>query len=399
MRLLRLILSLSVMLSCMAMSGQDTRRQEDRKAQLEKEIAQLQKQLRENSSRSSSALGELTLIRKQISNRRALIQDSDREIRIISDSIRTARREYDALKSRLDTMSVYYERLIKAAYRNRDTRLWYAFVFSGEDLGQAARRYLYFKNLSSQMNGQAARIKELQADLGARMESLEGMRRRAESIKADRQKELDALRSEEKRSDTLVANLKRDKTRYQKQLNSKRKQVEALNKEIEKIIAQYMDDGKKKSSGKTTAKSAKAIDYKLAAEFEANKGKLPWPADGPVVEKFGKHNHPVYTSIVMPFNNGIGISLSPGTYVNAVFDGEVKRVIMMPGYNKCVLVQHGSYFSFYCKLGQVSVKAGDKVKTGQTIGQVDTIDGQALLHFQIWKEKAPQNPEAWLRPR
>ena len=101
----------------------------------------------------------------------------------------------------------------------------------------------------------------------------------------------------------------------------------------------------------------------------------------------------------MPFNNGIGISLSPGTYVNSVFDGEVKRVIMMPGYNKCVLVQHGNYFSFYCKLGQVSVKAGDKVKTGQTIGQVDTIDGQAMLHLQIWKEKTPQNPEAWLRSR
>ena len=401
MRLSRLILTalLAALLPCVAMHGQDTKRQESRKAQLEKEIAQIQKQLRENSKRSSSALGELNLIRKQISNRRELIRESDREIRILSDSIRTARIEYDGLKSRLDTMTVYYGRLIRGAYRNRDARLWYAFVFSGEDLGQAARRYLYFKNLSSQMNSQAAKIKELQADLEARMESLEGMRLRAESIKAGRERELESLKIEEKRSDTLVASLKRDKTRYQRQLATKRKQVEALNKEIEKIIAQYMDEGKNKPSGKTQAKSAKAIDYKLASEFEANKGKLPWPADGPVVEKFGKHNHPVYTSIVMPFNNGIGISLSPGTEVKAVFDGDVKRVIMMPGYNKCVLVQHGNYFSFYCKLGQVSVKAGDRVKTGQTIGQVDTIDGQALLHFQIWKEKAPQNPEAWLRSR
>ena len=296
-------------------------------------------------------------------------------------------------------MTIYYERLIRGAYRNRDTRMWYAVVFSGEDLGQAARRYAYLKNLSSQMNHQAAKIKDLQAELEGKLASLEKMRLRAESLRADRQKDLDGLKAEEKRSDTLVANLKRDKTRYQRQLDTKRKQVEALNKEIERIIAQYMEDGKKSQSGKSGSKSSKAVDYKLAAEFEANKGKLPWPADGPVVEKFGKHNHPVYTSITMPFNNGIGISLSPGTYVNSVFDGEVKRVIMMPGYNKCVLVQHGNYFSFYCKLGQVSVKAGDKVKTGQTIGQVDTIDGQAMLHLQIWKEKTPQNPEAWLRSR
>ena len=192
--------------------------------------------------------------------------------------------------------------------------------------------------------------------------------------------------------------LKKDKNKYQKQLATKQKQVEALNREIEKIIASYIaqQNAASKDSGKAGTKQ-KPIDYKLAADFEKNKGKLPWPAEGPVVEKFGKHNHPVYTSIVMPFNNGINIALSPGTQIKAVFDGEVKNIIVMPGYNKCVLVQHGSYFTFYCKLAGVEVKAGDKVKTGQVIGTVDTIDHQTQLHFQVWKEKTPQNPENWLR--
>ena len=71
----------------------------------------------------------------------------------------------------------------------------------------------------------------------------------------------------------------------------------------------------------------------------------------------------------------------------------------MPGYGRCVLVQHGSYFSFYCKLGQVDVKSGDKVTTGQVLGRVDTIDGQTQLHFEVWKEKTPEDPEKWLRPK
>lgn len=397
MRVLRRILVLVPALClCLFATGQNTSEQESRKAQLEKEIAQIQKQLRENTSKSAGALNELTLIRKQISNRRTLVQESDREIRIISDSIRVAQGRYDALRARLDTMTVYYRKLIRGAYRNRDTRLWYVYVLSSGDVGQASRRYSYLKNMASQMNAQALKIKEMQASLEAELASLEAMKRRAESMRAERQRALDNLRKEEKRSDTLVANLKKDKTRYQKQLNSKRKQVEALNREIERIIAQYMEESRRKSSGKQPSSQ---VDYRLAAEFEANKGKLPWPADGPVVEKFGKHKHPVYTSLVMPFNNGIGISLSPGTEVQAVFDGEVRRVIVMPGYNRCVLVQHGSYFTFYCKLDEVSVKAGDKVKTGQSIGKVDTIDGQTRLHFQVWKEKTPQNPESWLRPR
>ncbi len=397
MRVLRRILVLVPALClCLFATGQNTSEQENRKAQLEKEIAQIQKQLRENTSKSAGALNELTLIRKQISNRRTLVQESDREIRIISDSIRVAQGRYDALRARLDTMTVYYRKLIRGAYRNRDARLWYVYVLSSGDVGQASRRYSYLKNMASQMNAQALKIKEMQASLETELASLEAMKRRAESMRAERQRALDNLRKEEKRSDTLVANLKKDKTRYQKQLNSKRKQVEALNREIERIIAQYMEESRRNSSGKQPASQ---VDYRLAAEFEANKGKLPWPADGPVVEKFGKHKHPVYTSLVMPFNNGIGISLSPGAEVQAVFDGEVRRVIVMPGYNRCVLVQHGSYFTFYCKLDAVSVKAGDKVKTGQSIGKVDTIDGQTRLHFQVWKEKTPQNPESWLRPR
>ena len=80
-----------------------------------------------------------------------------------------------------------------------------------------------------------------------------------------------------------------------------------------------------------------------------------------------------------------------------MFDGEVKQVIVMPGYNQCVLVQHGEYFTFYCKLGSVRVKAGEKVKTGQVLGKVETIGGETELHFQLWEGRSPKDPELWLR--
>lgn len=378
--------------------AQNTSAQESRKAVLEKEIAQLQKQIKDNSTKSANALGELTLIRKQLSNRRELISDSEREIRVLTDSIARVRKEISAIEARLDTMDLYYRRLIKGAYRNRDKRIWYAHLLTSANFAQASRRYSYLKNLSSRMNEEAARITATKAELDEKEAKLNKMKVNAEALKAARQKELNQLKKDEKRSDTLIATLKKDKNKYQKQLATKQKQVEALNREIEKIIASYIaqQNAASKESGKAGTKQ-KPIDYKLAADFEKNKGKLPWPAEGPVVEKFGKHNHPVYTSIVMPFNNGINIALSPGTQIKAVFDGEVKNIIVMPGYNKCVLVQHGSYFTFYCKLAGVEVKAGDKVKTGQVIGTVDTIDHQTQLHFQVWKEKTPQNPENWLR--
>lgn len=380
--------------------AQDTREQESRRAALEKEIAQLEQQIAENTSRSSSALGDLTLIRRQVEARKELLAESERQIAQIGDSIKFTNAKIAGLQARIDTLTVYFEHLVRSTYRNRDARVWYVYILTSKNFWQATRRYSYLKNLSETMNGEAAKVKEMRAGLERERLRLDSLKVEATQLRDSRAKELDRLRAEEKRSDNLVAQLKRYRTKYQRELTAKRKQVESLNREIERIIAEYVaaQQAKQTSEGAAAEQPAK-VDYKLASEFEANKGKLPWPADGPVLERFGRHNHPVYTNIVMPFNNGISIGLAKGSAVKSVFDGEVKNVIAMPGYNMCVLIQHGNYFSFYCKLGKVSVKAGDKVRTGEVIGTVDTIDSQTQLHFQIWKEKSPQNPEIWLRAR
>ena len=398
----RIFLALALLMTAVQAFAQDTSRQESRRNALQKEIAQLEQQIAENTSRSSSALNDLTLIRRQVEARKALVAESEREIRLISDSIAVTSGNIASLQARIDTLTLYFEKLVRSAYKNRDARVWYVYILSSKNLAQASRRYSYLKNLSETMNGEAAEVKEMRAGLELELSRLDSLRQEATELRDSRAQELAELQAEEKRSDNLVAQLKRYRTRYQRQLNEKRRQVEALNREIEKIIAEYIAaqqaaEEARKAEGKDTAQPV--VDYQLAAEFEANKGKLPWPADGPVLEKFGRHNHPVYTNIVMPFSNGVSIGLAKGSAVKAVFDGVVKNVIAMPGYNMCVLVQHGSYFTFYCKLGQVSVKSGDKVSTGQVIGIVDTIDGQTQLHFQIWKEKTPQNPEIWLRTR
>lgn len=413
MKFIRIFLTVFLLLAAAAPSfSQDTREQESRRAALEKEIAQLEQQIAENISRSSSALNDLTLIRKQVETRKALVAESERQIMMIDDSITLTTANIAGLQARIDTLTSYFGRLVRSAYKNRDARVWYVYILTSRNFGQATRRYSYLKNLSSTLNDEAAQVKEMRAGLELELTRLDSLKVQATQLRDAQQKELAGLRAEEKRSDDLVSQLKRYRTRYQRQLETKRKQVEDLNREIERIIAEYIAEQKAREEEQRRAAAARqgeqqaaaetpapVIDYELAAEFESNKGKLPWPADGPVLEKFGRHNHPVYTNIVMPFSNGISIGLAKGSAVRAVFDGEVKNVIAMPGYNMCVLVQHGSYFTFYCKLGQVSVKAGDKVSTGSIIGTVDTIDGQTQLHFQIWKEKSPQNPEIWLRSR
>ena len=394
-RIIRYIYMVVVLLSVsMAASAQDTRAQEEKKARLEREIAIIDKQLAENASQSSSMLTDLSLIRKKISNRKALVSESDRVIRQYSDSIYLAQKEINRLQARVDTLTAHYSKLVLSAYKNRDSRIWYMYMFASDNLGQAFRRFGYFRNLSSQMQNEAKSIRAMQDELALKQERLALLKKDAEAVRAERKKELDNLKKDESKADNVVKKLQKDRKKYQSQLASKKKEIDALNREIARLIANAMNkDGQKSSSKKPKA----PVDMKLDAEFSKNKGKLPWPADGPVVSRFGKHYHPVYKNLELPPNNGVDIALAKGEHVKAVFDGVVSQVLVMPGYNQCVLVQHGNYFTLYCKMKNIAVKAGDKVKTGQLIGDIDTINGQTQLHFEVWKGKDPQNPETWLR--
>ena len=382
-----LLLSVSVVAS-----AQDTREQEAKKARLEREIEIIDKQLAENASRSNAMLSTLDLIRKKISNRKTLIADSDRKIQKYSDDIYLKQKQINRLQARIDVLTDHYSKLVLSAYKNRDSRIWYMYMLASENLGQAFRRYSYFKNLSSQMNDEARKIKDAKEELLKEKDKLAKLKKEAQAVKAERVKELEKLSKEEAQSAKVVKDLQKNKKVYQKQLAAKKKQVVALNKEIERIVA----DAVKKQSSSSGSKKA-PVDYKLAEDFVKNKGKLPWPAEGPVVGKFGKQYHPVYKNLELPPNNGIDIAVSKGTEVKSVFKGVVSQVFVMPGYNQCVLISHGNYFTFYCKLKSVNVKAGEKVDTGEVIGKTDTINGESQLHFEVWQGTKPQNPSNWLR--
>lgn len=374
--------ALAAILLCTQAAGQNS---SQKKAKLEREIAILDQQLKENASKVKSANTALKLTRKKISARKGLLAESDAQISTFDKRINEKSGKIDSLEARYALLSGNYDKLVRTAYKNRDSRIWYMYLLSSDGLTQGLRRYGYLKSMAASLNAQALEIKDTRARLEEEKAGLVKLREEASVLRNTRVVELKQLEKDENSSRQLVASLGKDKARYQKELAAKKRQVQALNAELNKMV--------KKSGGKPKTE----VDAKLDKEFAANRGKLPWPADGPVVDSFGKHYHPVYKNVELPFNNGVNIALGKDSAVKAVFDGTVSNVVVIPGYNQCILVQHGGYFTFYCKLASVNVKAGDKVKTGQVLGRVDTIAGETQLHFELWEGKTPRNPELWLK--
>ncbi len=139
----------------------------------------------------------------------------------------------------------------------------------------------------------------------------------------------------------------------------------------------------------------------LSESFESNRGKLPWPVNsGSIIGHFGKQHHAVVEKINVE-NDGIIIATSKGAAVKTIFQGEVRRVMVIPGSGYVVMIRHGQYFTNYVRLRTVTVKTGDDVRTGQMIGTagVNDIENQGEVELQIYKGVVKQNPELWIMRR
>ena len=362
--------------------------------QIEKDIAYLNNQISSTQKKHKNTMQELVFIQKKVASRKEILKEIDMELKEQNREITVANNNIAKLEQRLDTLEHYYRHLILKTYKHRDSRIWFMYILASDNIEQGYRRWKYLKNYANAINRQGEEIIETKQELNTQKAAL--LKLRAETLKSQqtREKEYNNLLKEESKSKAYARTLSRNQTKYKKQMEQKKREAERLNREIEKMLAAAV---KAKNSTKETP-AAKENNIKLSSEFQNNKGKLPWPVSGGVViEKFGQHYHPLFKSVKMPFNNGINISTSAGNEVKSVFDGIVKQVIAIPGYNQCVLVQHGSYFTFYCKLANVSVKAGQKVGTGEKLGTLSSSENTSTLYFELWYNTTKQNPELWLR--
>jgi septal ring factor EnvC (AmiA/AmiB activator) len=371
--------------------AQSISEQTKRREEIEREIAFLDRQLAANKSKQLASTKELNFIQRKITNRKRLLSQIESEIQTIDLlSVRKAK-EIDLLNSDLSNLKKRYSHLVYNAYKHRDRTVWILYVLASDNLEQGYRRWSYLKSYSQALKTNAKAIKERSIRLRDEVKRLGDMRMESLKMQKKREQEYKSLAQEEKRARDIISQLSKKEREFRGQLTEKRREMERLNREIERILAE-------------AAKEKKSVDYKEAAadralsdKFENNKGRLPWPVkEGVIIEQFGQHIHPVFKNIKLPFNNGVNISTTLNAQAICVFDGVVKQILVMPGYNQCVLVQHGNYYTFYTKLERVIVKSGDAVKTGQPLGTLAEAEGNSVLHFQLWSGTTKQNPEHWI---
>lgn len=444
MKYLFVLISLSLSFSVFSQASRIERLQEQRKS-LQTEIETTNRLYLDVKKQTTTIVQRISLINKQIANRKKMIEVQNNEIEALDNELVRLQKQITVLDKELNQKKEQYANAIKAVMHKRQQENKIFFILSGKSFGEALRRMQYLRQYSSVQKNQANEIKEKNAELHKKKSDVE-------QAKIDRSKTLTSIRveqtkliEEERNRKSEMSEVKGKESELQKVLQDKQQQANRLNAEIEKLIAEEVarqerearrleEEQRKKreeqeriaaekrkkeqaKKGKTekeeeivrvpdkpvVAKEEPIIaateTFNLSKNFVANKGNLPMPVTGAatIISSFGVQRHSEWN--VSTNNSGIDIQAQSNADIRAIFEGEVSRIIAFPGYNNCVILRHGDYYTFYANIINVYVKQGQKVKTGEALGKIytDSDTGIAFMHFQLWEKTTKLNPAPWLK--
>lgn len=407
----------------------DKEKMQRERQQLQAELKEIQANYNKVKGQQKATIGLVTMLEGKMKVQTRYITNINSEIKLLNDDIYVSNVEITRLQRQLDTLKAEYARSVVYSYKNNNSYGYLNFIFSAANFNDAMRRVGYLKSYRAYNEKKVETIQETKELIEQRKQQLQGKTKQKASALQNQKEQLNELESQKKEKDQVVAKLRTQANDLSKQIASKRKRDAQLKSQILAIVrreaaeARRRDEERRKAEAAAAAKAKTSTtpsdnatgsvattpkvkaareaipmsesETRLAASFNSNRGRLPWPVDGGYVSiPFGD-----YKIDNLTMNNPcLSISTpSAGTPVKAVFDGVVSAVTNT-GEGMFVMVRHGNYFTGYT-LGSASVGRGDNVKTGQTIGRAATADdgtgGQ--VDFYLMQGERNVNPRPWLR--
>ena len=410
---------------------------------LEAKISDTKSLLNKTKNNTEASLSELKLIESQIKFREELVANFDSQIRAADKEVSKKQKDIVELRLKLEEMKEQYKKMLLYAYKHRNKYGEMMQIISSESFYEAKKRKKYIEKLAALQEQQVFIIQQNEELLKNEIAFIEEEKQRKlavllekkkekESILQDKSKQQEVYQKFKNKEAELIVELQEDELKKE---DLKDRINKAIRKEIEQANKKAEEEALKRKKAKEAAKkkekerlaalaekskdnsgsdspespSMESIIFKdvneniaLDKNFQANRGKLPWPVEkGTITESFGKNAHPTLEN-VFTNNSGIDITAPRSAQVRAVFEGEVTSILNIPGAGKVVIIKHGNYRTVYTNLQNTYVSAGMKVDTKQAIGLliVSTNSQFSIAHFEIHQviENNVQciNPILWI---
>jgi murein DD-endopeptidase MepM/ murein hydrolase activator NlpD len=292
-----------------------------------------------------------------------------------------------AAQARVDQQRALVGQVVRSAYQQHTDLQALGLVLGATSASDLAQRVQWSTTLFDSSTGRLERLQRLEDGLvgaQATRASAEGRlreQRRASAAHVAEVRELTADAAARKAALAAMVRTNRAlKAKAQNELETSRKQYQALERQEARIAAKLRGD-----------------NYDVV-----NKGGFIRPVNAPNGSPFGMRFHPILHYWRMHWGTDFGAAC--GAPIRAMANGKVVSAGWTTyGFGNYTIISYGRMFgahlaSGYAHQSKVLVHAGQKVKQGQIVGYVGTtgLSTECHLHLQIYRNGVRVNPMRYL---
>lgn len=350
----------------------------------EQQLQTLKKSIGELRTWLDSAKGQQSQLQKELKQSEIVVGKTASKIRNVANKI-------DQTQTKLKQLEATRRQLLNSQHQ-QEQRLAYQ-IRAAYSIG----RQEYLKVLLNQEQpDQVARALTYYGYFNrARTEQIEAYREtltQLQTTEADIDQENQVLQQEKQQLEEKRAALSASKQKRQQVLLQLEGNIQNKDQELAKLLAD-----RKRLEELLEAVKKTLAELKIpvsSAPITQLKGRLPWPAHGNIVRRFGSKDSASSASW-----NGVLIAASEGAEVTAVHSGRVVFADWLRGFGLLIIIDHGNgYMSLYGHNQTLYKETGDWVASNQVIASVGDSGGRknAGLYFEIRHNGQPQNPQHWI---
>jgi murein DD-endopeptidase MepM/ murein hydrolase activator NlpD len=339
---------------------------------VQREQAEIRRQLNKARTEENRVSRDIRRVDGQMHGIQGSLQDTRRQLRARKDEQARLAEELVTAGELMDTSRERIKTRLRSMYKHgEDSSLMV--LMGSEDFASFASRKSMLERIAKRDRELFEQSKQLRQEIAKKKSRQDEAVRLAAELELKQASHLIDLRGARSEKASIVKDLKADQKAFARELA----ELDRESSRIEAALASYH-----RSSG---------------GSGPVHSGKFLRPVGGRVSSSFGMRNHPILRKRRM--HNGTDFASPTGTAIRAAGAGKVYSAGWQRGYGHTIMIDHGGgIVTLYAHCSRISVKKGQVVAAGDTIGAVGS-SGLATgphLHFEVRIKGKPVNPTGYL---
>jgi len=360
---------------------------------IQKEINQLDRNIKKNTKTKKNLSSELKQKEKKISKTKKELYKIKKKFKSNKKKIKNLNNQLLKLKKEIQVKKKSLSSRLYQAYTKGNPGYLQMYL-DGINPSQISRESYYIGYYSKQQDIEIKSIKKAYKKIKVTKKLTNKTLKKVASLKKQKEKNKNKLQKQKREKAKVIKKINKklvsQKKKKQKLIKNEKKLTTIFKALIKKIKA----DTTKKRSKKIKADNKSIPDSKFdGIDFKKLKRKLKLPVKGKIIHKFKSKRKD--TGVAW---KGLFIKAKEGSEVYAIASGKVVFSDWIKGFGNIIIIDHGKgYMSLYGNNSSLLKESNEIVNGGSVIAIVGNSGGNSTngLYYELRKNSKPFDPLKW----